>query len=286
MSQLFERSASIYIGQKKATEAIVIDATFRITFDIKKTKSTYLTPNTAKIEIYNLSKQTRDFIQPIKGLCLVRAGYGTNQKDIFKGSIVRSYHSKRPPDIITTLECLDGYDIINGVPQSFGFSPGSSAKSLLNSVLSSMKVDKGASNIGDVIDKHYATGFSFTGRGIEAIDRICNYLNIEYSIQNNAIKLCKKGKSDNTTVDEISADTGMLDSPTMIANADEKNPTQSNLSGWQVKALLRPYLEPHNRIQIDSPMIPKAQYIIQTIQHSGDTRGNDWTTIIDAIEAK
>jgi hypothetical protein len=282
---LFDRSASLLIGAKQATEALSI-AGLRITFDIKKTKSTNLTPNTAKIEVYNLSKDSRDFVQPIKGLVILRAGYKDEEKEIFKGSIIRAWHSKKPPDVITTLECLDGYDIINGTPQTFGFSPGTSAKKCLNSIVDKMKIDKGASDIKSVVDIMYSKGYSFSGQGIVAIDKICKDLNLEFSIQNNAIKFTLKNKGDSLPVDVISSETGMLDSPVMIEDADPTDPQKTKKQGWQVKCLLRPYLEPHNRVQIDSLTSPdkKAQFIVNTIQHSGDTWGNEWTTTVDCLQ--
>jgi hypothetical protein len=289
MPVLFDRKCSLYIGKTKSSlTAIEISEDFRVTFDIKKTMAPQVTANTGKIEVYNLAEATRNQFQE-KGYVLLRAGYKDYENDIFRGQAVRVYHSKKPPDVVTTIDCLDGLSTINGVPQTFSFPVGSSAKNILDSVIKSMKIDKGFKSI-DVVDKNYVRGFAFTGKGIEAIDRLCKYLKLDWSIQNDAIKITPHNKSDQQQFEQISAQTGLLESPVRVSDADPNDPTSLNkILGWQIKCLLRPTINPHSTISIDSPnsgINKHTPFLVTVVQHQGDTRGNDWSSKIDCKEQK
>jgi hypothetical protein len=217
------------------------------------------------------------------------------------------------PDVITVMEASDGKVAMNqlrigtlsadgtsGIP-AFTYGKQTSAKKVLNDLLrlTSLTVDF---KLSSVPDRLYENGFSFVGMGKVLLNNVCNYLGLEWSIQNNKLKLFPIGENDGISVVSLSPTCGLIGSP-QRDNIDNKQFTKKEVNvtygktttvlgkkirqrisgGWKIKALLQPDVEPGNVIVVESDEIPTgSQFRVVEIEHAGDTYGQEWTSTIYA----
>jgi hypothetical protein len=76
---------------------------------------------------------------------------------------------------------------------------------------------------------------------------VAKFLGADWSIQNGSLKCVSHNKADNKTVQVLSVDTGLLESPVKIGNIDP-NKSSTEINGWKIKHLLLPSILPVNRV--------------------------------------
>jgi hypothetical protein len=291
----FDRVIHVIIGlPNKGTTLGVSD--LKVSFSVKKTRAVMV--NTAKIEIYNLAENSRNFLESYEGMkVIVKAGY-RNQIDknksadlLYIGDILRVYHQKKPPNVVTTIEAMTGQKQLL-TKMSIGYAPGTVFQQILQHGLNSVgMVLHEASNIPNNMFS-YKNGFSFNGTFKDLLNKITDFTKTEWSCQNEKIKVIPKRGADLSPYILISPDTGMLDSPVKMASVDPMIPTMGQvignidiLPGWRVRSLLLPMIEPGNQVTIQSfSLKPGKIYTTTVVEHRGDNYGNEWDTTIECYE--
>ncbi len=101
-------------------DSIFITMPFTLEFDI--TRNTLTSANVAQIKVYNLSKLNRNQIRHnasdygIYRPVTLRAGYGNNMPEIFKGNISQAWSVRDGTTFITQMESFDGgFAYVNGI---------------------------------------------------------------------------------------------------------------------------------------------------------------------------
>lgn len=300
--QLYNRKLELIIGNEGSQEVLSISG-LRVSFDIKKTKT--IVPNSAKISVYGVSENSRNMIQDRKSWVLLRAGYDNEEglQDMYKGTIIRTSYEKRKPDTVLTIEAQDG--IGQQMKRiSLGYPDGTSAKTIISGILEKMNLPIKNGSV-DIPDKTFSGGFSTVGTAESALYRVCRVLGLDWCIQNEEILFTRIFESSLNSVLYISSTTGMLESPVKVANVvpnvDQANvpgadflpqlsssgSIQFMVGGYRIKMLLTPTLEPKDRVSVSSFDIPEGSiFVAETVSHSGDTFGNDYTTTIEAYREK
>lgn len=298
---LFNRTASLIVGQSGGKGIEIKD--LRFAFKIEKTSTETL--NNSEISIYNLSPDSRALVETPNNAVILNAGYteDVGAKQIFVGIVRRSLTSREGPDWVTKLELDDGLLAYRDSKQSFSFPAGVSGVGVLKNVAASFGLPVRQLPTG-IQDKQYPSGFSFVGRSRECMTKVCNYLGLEWSIQNQEIQIIKKGGTVQRTAFVLSEDTGMIGSPeleakTLSDKAAAKQGITTNTSGvikrrvettggeietrlevqgYKVKTLLQPTIEPGSVVQIKSATIDGEFYRVESLTHTGDTHGGEWMT--------
>jgi hypothetical protein len=296
---LFNRTASLVIGQSGGKGIEV--AGLRIAFNIEKTSTETL--NNSTIEIYNLSPDSQKLIETPNNAVILKAGYteDVGAQIIFTGIVRRSLTVRSGPDWITKLELDDGLLAYRDSKESFSFQAGVSGVGVLKSVAASFNLPVRQFPTG-IKDKSYPAGFSFVGRVREAMTNVCNYLGLEWSIQNQEIQIIKKGGTTQRTAIVLSEDTGMIGSPALEAktlsdkaaakqgitvnsagviqrrkeNVDGEIDTKLEVQGYTVVSLLQPTLEPGSVVQLKARGIDGIFMRVEKLNHKGDTHGTEW----------
>lgn len=270
---LYDRSCSVLIGEPGSEEGIGIHG-LRTKFTVTKTFKT----NTATVEIYNLSKDSRIKVSKTGQTIILRAGYKQDQGEaiIYRGKVVVVNHLRQNPDVITKIESDDGVDTIGKSKVILSYGPNTSAKSVLRDIISKSSLPKNVkSTIDSIIDKNLNNGFQSAGPIRDSLTRICNLLGTQWTIQDSALKIIKQGETDAAREVLLSSETGLLGSPTRVVDALKKS--KQDKPGWEVRALLQPYLEPGSPVKIKSEEIDqKTQFRVESVTHSGDTHSQEW----------
>lgn len=298
---LFDRVVELTIGQEGGKGVTITD--LRISFSIEKgaTKN----PNKCTCRIYNMSKATRELVQVVGNVLILKAGYRQDigAQTIFTGTITRYLTVKEGPDWVTELEMMDGLLEFRDAKVSLSFAPGVQAVDVLRNVAGkfNLPVRTLPENIAPI---QYPDGFAFVGRVREAMDKVCEYMGLEWSIQDREVQVIQKGGVFKQKAILLSSDTGMVGSPeqeakTMTDKAAAKEgitKTQKGVQttykldkdgnkqerlrvlGYRVKSLLQPTLQPGGYVQIKSVGIDGEFFRIERLTHSGDVFGGEFLT--------
>lgn len=281
MNTLFDRIAAVEITTE--SNSIVRIENLKISFEVEKTETTE--PNNARIEIYNLSENTRNQIKDLKTKITLLAGYedASGLEILFIGDITSVNHQTVKPNVITTINASDGKTAVDKAKFVFSQNSNVSATSVLKKILATFDIGNNLNQIS-FKDKSYQSGFSFAGMSKRALIDVTKFLNLSWSIQNNEIKLVEFDKDDNTGVVFLSTKTGLLEAPQRLEGKSrkDKNLSTEDKPGWRFNALLLPSISPLNKISVQSIEIPnKSQFVVSSVLHNGDTDGSAWNTAIE-----
>lgn len=296
---LFERIAELEIGQSGGKGILIKD--LRFSFNIEKTSSETL--NNSTVKIYNLNRDSRKLIETPNNIVILRAGYvqDSGAVQIFTGSVRRALTSREGVDWVTDIELDDGLLAYRDSKVSISFPPATSGITVLSNVASRFALPvKTLPN--DITNKQYPNGFSFVGRVRDAMSKVCEYLDLEWSIQNQEIQVIKKSGTLKNTAILISSESGMIGSPSLEAktmtdkdaakrgiNTDQKGVIRRTsekddgikqrleIQGFKVKTLLQPSLQCGQIVKLKAEGIDDFLKI-EKLTHSGDYYGADWST--------
>ena len=300
---LYDRVASLVIGQEGKKGVEIRD--LRFTFSIEKGATE--NPNKCSCKIYNLAPDTRALVENVNNVLILKAGYKQDLGEvmIFAGTVTRSITRREGADWITEIEMSDSLIEYRDTKTSFSFAPGISAQAVLTNIASTFGLPL-RQLPSDIARKTYPEGFAFVGRSREAMAKACDYLGLEWSLQNREVQILKKGQPFKEKAFLLSPDTGMIGSPeqeskTMTEKAAAKKgytegqkgvrstfgedvaqtgtkTKKLEISGYKVRSLLLPTAQPGGYVCVESKSLKKEFFRIETLVHVGDTHANDWHT--------
>lgn len=296
---LFDRSAQLIVGQSGKAGILIED--LRFSFKIEKTLSETL--NNSTLSIYNMSPDSRKLVEAPNNAVILKAGYRQDVGAVtcFVGIVRRCLTVRDGVDWRTDLELDDGMISYRDSKHTISFAPGISGRAVLQVVASKFNLPIRA--LPTFQDKSYPKGFSFVGRTRDAMSKVCQYLGLEWSIQNQEIQILVKGGSMKRTAIVLSKDTGMIGSPALEAKTmSDKAAAKAGISatdagvikrakendqgevsqmlevqGYKVVSLLQPTIEPGDVVKLVAEGVDNW-FKVEKLVHTGDTFGTDWKT--------
>lgn len=277
MANLFKRKASFRISSAGAGSLLVEG--LRILFDIEKSiYSVTKAPNTARVEIYNLSKNNRNKIEELRDIAVLSAGYENSGtvRTIFTGAVTDIEHSRNFPDNITTIFLGDGVDRLNTAYTNRTFEKGSRLKDIVRGVTQDLGLDDLNLSFANVPDQVFSKGYQISELSKNALDTLADIGGFEWSVQDRAIKIQSAGQGVLRQTVSLSKETGLIDSPKKITFSESGKGEEK---GWEIRALLQPTIQPGDLIKIDSAIIGSGAFFkVEDLRHTGDTHGQEWNT--------
>lgn len=298
---LFNRVASLVIGSEGGKGRQLKELRFAFSIQKGSTK----TPNQCSVRVWNLSPDSRAEVEVIGNVLILKAGYSEDigAATIFSGNVTRSLTIREGADLITELELQDGFEEFRDTKSSFSFGKG---------VTTLQVVDTVAARFGlavrplprDIALKQYPAGFAFVGRVRDAMDKVCENSDLEWSIQNREIQIIKKGGVFKEQAYVISPESGLIASPTQESKTmTEKAAAKQGITsrqpgvrrstkrdkdgdikevlqvlGYKARTLLQPLIEPGSTIQLKTTSIKGEFFRVEELTHTGDTHGKEWET--------
>lgn len=248
---------------------------FRIAFSCDKTVDS--SPNAAKINLYNLSKESRSKIKSEYDKITLEAGYQGavgqtgNRAIIFTGNLRDVSHEREQADIITRLECGDGDSgIRKGVVAETlpaNTKPADAVKKLVEKMpgveLGNIKALESLPALPRPL--------VLCGSCIDYLNEISRTHKVYLTVQDGKLDAIQgDGAIEQITV--IAPETGMLGVPTITDN------------GIEVSCLLNPALKIGRIIEVKSETLDMngadSRYRISALSHSGDSLQGEFKTTI------
>jgi hypothetical protein len=300
---LFDRVCSLVIGKEGGSGKELTG--LRIAFSIQK--GSVKTPNKCSVRVWNAAPETRAVIEAVGNVLILKAGYAEDVGlvTLFAGDVTRSFSVKEGPDWITELELLDGFSEFRDRKVSVSFAAGATTLQVVKDIASRFGLAVRPMPT-DVAAKQYKAGFAFVGRCRDAMDKACDYMGLEWSIQNREVQVLKKGGVFKQQAFLLSPDSGLIGSPmqesqTMTEKAAAKLGYTKGQSGtretyelnregefepmlmvygYKALSLLQPNMEPGGYVQLQTGAVDGEFFRIEELEHTGDTHGKEWHTDI------
>ena len=269
MGRLWNRKANIIFALRGEQGAKHTD--LRIEFDIQK--SSEVNTNPGSIKVYNLSKTSRAFLQQENVVVILEVGYEDGFDQLYSGDVIKSSSEKIQNDIVTTIEAKDGSFALENANLDKSYKAGTNLKDVARDAVQAMKDAGGiiVSSLGDLQDETLQNGMSVTGSARGTLKKLTDKQGLEYSIQDNELQILKEG---NSTTDEailLTPETGLIGKPI------------EREKGIEFKALIQTTkMRPGRKVKIVSSEI-NGVYVIRKAHYKGDTHGEDWSVLGEAI---
>lgn len=280
MSRAFDRRVEVLIGDERG-EGLRFDERFRITFEVTKDREP--DGGEASVQIYNVGDPSRDRLIQGGQFVVINCGYaGSPMEELFSGDVTRAVFVHDRPDTYLEFELVDGARALRDTRLSLSFAAGTTVQTVLDDILESLDFPVDPSDFQ--VDGIYQEGVAFSGRARDALQRVAQKGGFIWSIQDGRVQLRSLDDPEVTSVPKITPRTGLIASPERLD--DRESETERNAgSGYVVRSLLNPKIRPGQGVVVESRDIEGDEFIVDTVSHKGDTRGNDWTTEAEVYEA-
>jgi hypothetical protein len=184
----------------------------RIQFNVDL--STESKSNKAEISLYNISEETRSFLEDDNILVRLKAGYQDNIGEIFFGDIIENgvKTDRNDADIITKLECGDAEKIINRVHIDIGLGPGATNEQLFLLASKQLQLTLGVKK--GIKKVTYFNGFTFSGTVKTLLDQLTKQIDLEWNVQAGVLRILPRNETDGQDAVLVTKETGLIGFPT------------------------------------------------------------------------
>ena len=286
----FKRKCELYLHN--ADEALDLSQ-LRVSFEIHQ--ATQQTPNWAVIRVYNISKDTVNRAQDEFDKIDLRVGYGNETARLFYG-LIRQYNYGLRADARDTFidfVCSDGDIAFNQAYVSLTIAAGWTQKDQALLAVDSL-IEYGVTRgyIGDLPTRPMPRGKAIFGGTRYVLNNLMTNAGADWSIKNGQAEIRPQDELPPGVAIKLTPGTGLIGLP------------QQTVDGITLKALIDARFEYGSLIEVDNstiqganlpveytatPFIPSYDasgvYKIYSVNHTGDTRGNEWYSELLCVSA-
>lgn len=305
----------VYIGEKptnisdytnrKSEDAYVISNTngaANISFELKKDNSKE--PNKGYVTVYNLSDETVSYLdanQRESIAIVLEAGFDGENQILFSGT-VEFVQDKWDGNTRETKMILgDATNNIMTAKTARSYKKGTPLDTVLRDLVSDLKLPTG--KIVKFGDKTLQQSMAFTGNAANNLQKLANNTGSTFSVQDGAVYWTTQGKRFGTSVFEISAETGMHDSPTPQnpepgkRRLEKKSKKKSKKTTAKTSAEIKEDAGLVVTTELNGAIIPESTVYVKSLKytgfykvvyltHKGELEGSDWVTELGLAEAR
>ncbi len=271
----FKRLIEIIIGPEGSLGTKFTN--LRMSFNVFKTKKE--STNKAEIKLYNTTLDNATKILKAEYKVIVRAGYeDEGLKSLFFGSIKYATITKNSVDRIINIEAYDGIINYQTANISISYVGGTPALNILNDLITAFGIP--LANPITAPTLQYANGYSFAGKVKDALTEVTNYMGKTWTIQNEQLLILSEDEVVQRTGLRLSKDTGLVGTPTLLEDADDKQNKSDIPKRYKLKTLMFPQLVPGSEIVLNS-FQASGTFKVESAQFSGDNFDGDFLTTLE-----
>jgi hypothetical protein len=253
------------------------------------TKDDSPTPNSGKITVYNLS---RDTVNSLSGssddlAVMLWSGYGDSEPGLlFAGDITKVTTTLEDVDRQTVIESGDGQQAVSTARVSKSYGPQTSASDMVGDMAGKladklgMDKDKARKKASDITKKYmpdtpsYPRGLTVDGPAAQEMSKVLRANKMDWTIQDGELIVYKPGEAIQTDAFVLSPETGLIGSPSL-----------TDKGRLEVKALCNSEFRPGRLVSVESDHFT-GFYVIRRVKHSGDSGwSKDFYSVLECTEA-
>jgi hypothetical protein len=262
-------------------------------FDIDKTSTAI--PNSAKINIYNLSEENNAILNSPDCYIELTAGYQDKTALIFAGMVASASSRLVGADMETEIYAIEGRANLRDTYISVSYAEESDGKSIIENIAWQMNIPVRFANSitsGMVVFKK---GYSFVGKARDALTVICRASKWRWTIQNNVLLVIRQFDTltDYINVGQavfvLNAETGLVGFPEMFtvsataSGGVTVNGQHKPKRGYMVKYLMNGRIGINDIVKLESKS-GSGTYRVNKLNMVGDNYGGDWMCKAELIE--
>lgn len=266
----------------------------KITATINKSSGNTDSTDTTQIEIYNLSPESKKYIQGNNVVVQLYTGYEGDPELqlLYSGYVIKQHTKKSGQDKITTITCADAAIPRVASRVEGSVPPGTSVPDAIKSLIGSYQgVSQGYVYTDSVGDKVFQRGRSFSGYTADELRALCHQYDLLCTYDNGVVNIGPK-RLDPTGADitkyrtkavVITTDLikGSLEPMDDIANASTA-PTEGSKTAIRVNTFLDARLTIDGFMRIQGTEEYDGDYRITSVTHNLDSRGGAWDTTVES----
>jgi len=282
---LFGRRYRVIVSNKNGVGLDV--SKLRCTFNIQKTMQ--MQANYSTVTIYNLSAQSENKLITEGNRVVIEAGYeGEQYGCIYDGTVIQPIRDKQDGvNYLLTLSCLDADGFLNGGLINFSVAKGQIHRDVVTNIVSNAAVPTDTNFISKSLgNTKLLRGKVCFGLAKDYLRQIAISNNGTFYTEDNKVNIIQLTDLPNNEIIELSPTSGLIGVPTQTEY------------GVSFKCLINPRIKINSLVHIDNSLIHDMQtqigqvvrsldnsgiYRIIKINHTGDTRGDDWFTQCESV---
>lgn len=234
--------------------------------------------NTADVSIWNLNKEHLAELSKSDCVVALRAGYGTVMPLIFTGVVTFASTETDGSDIVTKIELVDSRIELRDTYISVSYVGSVNCKTIIQDAADQMGVAVSFSynaSFGTI-----PNGYSYVGPARNVLTKACNTSGLTWSINNGVLQVKKPGDTMSREVYSLSADTGLIGTPTRVQISDD----DSGYSyGWDVEYLMNAAIDIDDYVYLNSAYVT-GYFRVYSVTIDADNEDSSWTCVARLLE--
>ena len=234
--------------------------------------------NTAKVSLWNLSPEHLSELNKDDCVVVLKAGYGSVMPLVFTGVVTFASTKLDGSDMLTEIELVDNRIELRDTYVSVGYDGVVNCKTLIQDGAEQMGVTVSFSYNAEF--KDIPNGFSYVGPAANVLTKACDTSGLVWSINNGVLQVKKPKDTMSREVYELSAQTGLVNTPTRVQISDEADGYEY---GWDVEFLMNAAITVDDYVYLNSKQV-KGYFRVYSITIDGDNYGSSWTCTARLLE--
>lgn len=257
-----------------------VETVLHVSFSVEKCDVE--SPNTAKVQVWNLSDINLKILDQKDCIVELKAGYNCNDALILVGNVTSVITTPENADRMTEIEVMDGRVELRDSVASISLNGTVNCKDVYMQIASKM----GLSIVfaGDLSFKTMPNGFSYTGKAKNALQKVAKYCGHSWTIQNQVIQITWPGRAVSVRGYLLNSDTGLISIPKRITigSTSEKEESQT---GWEVEYFLNGAIGVNDIVKLQSSTA-NGYFRVYKVTLDGDNLVGDWICTAQLLEIK
>ena len=273
----FLRVANVTIKDRKFT--------VRTAFHVEKMLNEISSPTmpNAKLMLYNLSPQSRSFIESnvganSKATVRLDVGYALGKVSLlFLGQVTRPTTKREGPDLISTLECnSNGLDVATSY-LDISLDTEVNGDKIIDLCVNALGLKWGVVySCSSVVFKH---GFCWADQAWKCLQYIAHEAGMVAHNDNGVLNITPHNLGTGEPVVLLNKNTGLINFPSKTVDV-------TGLEGmtdiYMAESLVNPMLSPGRYVQIESSELTlPSRLVVRKATHEGDSKEGAWMSTIE-----
>lgn len=234
--------------------------------------------NTAKVSLWNLSPEHLAELNKDDCVVVLKAGYGSVMPLVFTGVVTFASTKLDGSDMLTEIELVDNRIELRDTYVSVGYDGVVNCKAIIQDVANQMGVTVSFSYNAEF--KDIPNGFSYVGPADNVLTKACDTSGLVWSVNNGVLQVKKPKDTMSREVYELSAETGLVNTPTRVQISDESDGYEY---GWDVEFLMNAAITVDDYVYLNSKQVT-GYFRVYSITIDGDNYGSSWTCTARLLE--
>lgn len=281
-----DRVYRLTVGDSLSGEALLIENTLQISFDVSKSSSNKDRTNSASIEVTNLSKESLKLLDVSYPAAVLEVGYREiDMKRVFAGQVTNVTTRKSGTDLVTQILLGAGYTELNHDVMNSLVAPGRTLKEVTEDIRKALPgVSRGVYN-GTNLNNPVIYGYPLMGTPKEMLDELSSKYGMDWQIDDGVLYVHDSDRASSEKFEDaylISASTGLIENAYSVSGQVKRgSKDKSKKQSIQWKMLLNPDIVAGSIVKLEDTFIT-GWFKVDSLRHTGGWRDSNWYTEVQA----